>query len=282
MTGADHSQTQTTQTTRQFRVVHVDDEDWVLGMVGTVIDRKFSNVVVRRFQNGDKAWRNLLQSDPDLLITDLFNNNVPGRKEDHGKSGYELLSLLTQKNVKYPILVISGSLAIQDTLQKVRQLADSNLNIKFLKKPFTPDELCMELSKYIPPPSTENISKLTEEQKDIRTQTLWPRTENVFPKIQKKGFITFKRCLVSGIVTCVINGIGIKMDSGTGLFLALAVPITGLLWLIFKISDNEDTGDHMEVGEAIGILLVGAVLSFLSGLPVLLTFAFLKSFFASQ
>jgi len=139
------------KTTRPFYIVHADDEARLLGMVGMVIRTKFKNVTVRRFQNGDEAWEELLRADPDLLITDLLNSNVPGRTQSFGRSGYELLSLLTKRKAKYPILVLSGSLTKEGYESKVRQLAGSDLNISFLKKPFTTEQLYAELSKHIKP-----------------------------------------------------------------------------------------------------------------------------------
>jgi DNA-binding response OmpR family regulator len=134
---------------RLFRIVHVDDENWLLEMVKKVSRSKFTNVNIDTFQNGDEAWKELLQADPDLLITDLRNDNVPGRTQSFGKSGYELLSLLAKRKVKYPVLVLSGSLAMEGYQSRVRQLIGSDLNVSFLKKPFTFDQLYAELSKAV-------------------------------------------------------------------------------------------------------------------------------------
>jgi len=99
-------------------------------------------------------------------------------------------------------------------------------------------------------------------------------------RIQKKRFITLKRCVIGGIWASVICSIGNGMDSSRSWF--FTVPITGLPWLIFKISDNETRGERMDTAEAIGLLIVGALLSLFSALPVLIAFAFLKNVFASH
>src|ERR1039457_4409993 len=94
-----------TKKVRSFRIVHIDDEDWLLEMVGMAIRAKFKNVVIDEFQNGDKAWEELLRADPDLLITDLFNSDFSSRtayigaNEIFGMSGFDLLMLLQQKKV---------------------------------------------------------------------------------------------------------------------------------------------------------------------------------------
>ncbi len=135
--------------TRPFRIVHVDDEDWLLEMVSSAIRTKFKTVIIDTFQNGDKAWEELRRADPDFLITDLLNNNIPGRTESFGMNGYELLPLLAKRNVKYPILVLSGSLSREGYELRTRQLAGPNLNVSYLKKPFTQEQLYAELDKHI-------------------------------------------------------------------------------------------------------------------------------------
>jgi hypothetical protein len=122
---------------RAFRIVHVDEEIEFSALVSSEIDRQFKNVIVVGFRNFDEAWEELQQADPDLLILD--------------KNGYELLRLLAQRKVKYPILVLSSSLT--------NEVFD--LSVSFLKKPFgfgewghdvnkwTKEQLCAELSKYI-------------------------------------------------------------------------------------------------------------------------------------
>src|ERR1017187_6181866 len=124
-----------TKKVRSFRIVHIDDEDWLLEMVGMAIRAKFKNVVIDTFQNGNKAWEELLRADPDLLITDLLNNNVPGRTGSFGMNGYELLPLLAKKDVNYPILVLSGSLSREGYEFRTKQLAGPNLHVSLLKKP---------------------------------------------------------------------------------------------------------------------------------------------------
>ena len=130
--------------------------------------------------------------------------------------------------------------------------------------------------------SIEQLAKIKKrdeqsEQKQSPPLAVKPRQDQ---NIQKKSFITFKRCLISGIAACIVCYIGREMDSSRSWF--ITVPITGLPWLIFKISDNEETGERMDPGEAIGILLMGALLSLFSALPVLIAFAFLKNVFASH
>jgi len=149
-------------TTRQFRIIHIDDEECLLKLIGRVIraNQAFKGVTVQTFQNRDEALRELLQNAPDLLITDLRSDNVPGRTEHFGMSGFELLSLLAQRDVKYPILVFSGSLSQKDHESYARQCAGHNLKVSFLQKPATPEQLYSELCKHLGPDNNCIIGKM--------------------------------------------------------------------------------------------------------------------------
>ena len=46
-----------------FRIVHHEDQEWLLEMVGLAIHQKFKSVAIDPFQNEDKAWEELLQAD---------------------------------------------------------------------------------------------------------------------------------------------------------------------------------------------------------------------------
>jgi hypothetical protein len=142
---------------RPFRIVHHEDQGWLLETIGLAIHQKFENVVIDTFQNGDKTWEELLRADPDLLITDLFNDDFSSRtanigtNEIFGMSGFDLLTLLQLKKVKYPILVTSA-LVESGREPKNRRLEQEywpDLNLSFLTKPFTTDQFYPELDKHI-------------------------------------------------------------------------------------------------------------------------------------
>ena len=133
------------------RIIHIDDEDWLLEMVSQTIraNEIFKSATVQTFRNRADAWSELLLKDPDLLITDLRNDNVPGRTYNFGMSGFQMLSLLAKKNVKYPILVLSGSLSIEGCENEARKCAGDKLRVSFLKKPATSEQLYAEISKHL-------------------------------------------------------------------------------------------------------------------------------------
>lgn len=461
-----------TYTSRPFRIVHVDDEEFPLSFFKNTVEhhKAFEAVSVQSFLNRDVAAQEVIKTPPDLLVTELRNVNVTGQKDNYGygMSGFELLKILSEQSFKSPVLIFSGILPMQGVEDEARRCAGNNLDISFLKKPATIEEIVTAVGKALgikcdvanPSPKNltigqqgvldaaiakagtpsaalqleidkiraaknkdelvkiylrhENIerpkadaeliglmilSKLAEldptlnvealnkevetKNKDYREARYWREAaeqgdaeaqyhlgnsyENGFDvtkdvaeavkwyrkaaehgyadaqsylgfiyqfgvgvaedvdearkwyqkaadqgdegsieqlekikrrdeqskqrqpspiataagqyhSIQKKNFVTFKRCLISGIAACFICYIGRNIADNNSLF--ITVPLTGLPWLIFKISDNEETGEHMDVAQAIGALLLGALLSLLSALPVILAFAFLRNVFA--
>jgi CheY-like chemotaxis protein len=124
------------RTTRAPRIVVVDDAHPVLELIQKCIHDWRSNAIVTVFDSGTKAWEHLLQSEPDLLISDMCRPYI---------SGYDMLPLLADKTAGYPILIVSG----QATEEDVRELAGSDLNVSFLAKPFTSDEFQLQLRQLL-------------------------------------------------------------------------------------------------------------------------------------
>jgi hypothetical protein len=181
---SDHSTPQSldlTKVVRAFRIVHLDDESWISNMLGSYVRRKFKNVLLLTFANGDEAWQELLREDPDLLITDLMNDNVPGKRDSSGKSGFELLALLAERNVKYPILVVSGSLAKEGVEAKARQIAGSTLNISFVQKPFTWQEIADKLPEQIYPQLLKHVKPTPILQSVQNTLSNYSESPAFFP-----------------------------------------------------------------------------------------------------
>ncbi len=119
------------------RIVLLDDECWLREMVELVIRQCFNDAHVLQFDDGDKAWQELLRVEPDLLITDIHH---PGKLYTGN-----MLQLLAAKKAKFPVLVASG-LANE---RELRQCAGSDLNFSLLRKPFTREAFCHELLKHL-------------------------------------------------------------------------------------------------------------------------------------
>jgi DNA-binding NtrC family response regulator len=124
---------------RPSRIVMIEDEPEVGKILEQMIQMEFRTVTLLRFQNRDTAWQELRRADPDLLITDMNNDNIPGRHEYLGMCGWILLPLLAKREVHYPILVVSGCFSIPGAESRARRCAGPRLNVTFLTKPFTAD-----------------------------------------------------------------------------------------------------------------------------------------------
>jgi CheY-like chemotaxis protein len=147
----------TEKTLSKPRIVLIDDEEWLQDMVELAIRGYFKDFSLFKFRNRNEGWQELLRADPDLLITDLRNDNVPtipgSTKEDLGMSGFDLLGLLAARQVKYPVLVISGSLSISGMEGLAKKCAGPNLKVSYLTKPFTTELFYQGLLKCLGPNS---------------------------------------------------------------------------------------------------------------------------------
>ena len=126
--------------TSLVRIVIADDEGWFLEMIEMSIRAKFKNVNLQMFQDGEKAWQELSQAGPNLLITDDIMAQNPEL------NGQNLVRRLVERKVAYPIIVVSGW---PPTEKWVERYANQNPQIAFLRKPFTQEQLYAELSKHL-------------------------------------------------------------------------------------------------------------------------------------
>ncbi len=122
--------------TTRSRIVLVDDEPLFVEFVEKAIVAKF-DAEVKSFEDPFKAWRELEQTDPDLLITGAI---MPGL------TGEEIVRRLMGRQVTYPILVVSGW---SPTEQWVRECAQTFPDITFLGKPFTMEQLYTTISQHL-------------------------------------------------------------------------------------------------------------------------------------
>jgi phosphotransferase system HPr (HPr) family protein len=119
-----------------LRIVVVDDAPEMLDLMEALLGGSFKDATVLTFQDGEKAWQELSQTDPAILITDMSRPGV--------MSGWEMLPRLAARNVKYPIFVVTtyanedgleNKEAIQEFHSLLRQVCPP-LNITILSKPF--------------------------------------------------------------------------------------------------------------------------------------------------
>ena len=121
-----------------FRIVLVDDEKCITELIREIIVTKFGNVLVKSFLDSQKAWLELSQTSPDLLI---FGGIMPRL------TGHDIVSRLVDKRVSYPIIVVSGYPPVEKWVQ---EYTSKNSQISYLRKPFTSNQLCELISKQNP------------------------------------------------------------------------------------------------------------------------------------
>ena len=134
--------------TQPPRIVIVDDAESTRGIYKHLLKNWFTEATLQEFENGDDAWKELSQIDPDLLITRMPT------------SGRFLLPLLAERKAKYPILVTSAFFGEEE----MRQHVGPNLNVSFLPLPFTAQQFYRELLIHFGPATIpQTAQRLTRE-----------------------------------------------------------------------------------------------------------------------
>lgn len=138
---------------RPLRIVMVNDEPSVLQIFEIVIRDWFKDAKVLFFDNGATALEELVQTDPDLLITD-------DRMAVMG--GEELCQRLLDRKASYPIILMSAW-ETADLLAQVQQFANRGLNLSFLPVPCGSESFlkAVEAALKIKHVATEKPNKLT-------------------------------------------------------------------------------------------------------------------------
>ncbi len=120
------------------RIVLITDETWHLRWYEALIIELFGEATVLKFEDAREASQELLRADPDLFIMDLNRLGL-----DH----FEMLRLLAERQVKYPILIAYPLFV--DVEKPARECAGPNLDVTFWSKPGLPEELRRKLLKLI-------------------------------------------------------------------------------------------------------------------------------------
>jgi mannitol/fructose-specific phosphotransferase system IIA component (Ntr-type)/CheY-like chemotaxis protein len=113
-----------------LRIVIVNDEEGPLRSFEIIIRHRFKHVTILCFGNGAEALQELMQTDPDLLITDDI---MPGM------GGQELCQRLFDRQITYPIILHSSW--GESAEQWVREFANRGNRISFLAVPFGVEDL---------------------------------------------------------------------------------------------------------------------------------------------
>ncbi|MGB7768661.1 MAG: response regulator [Verrucomicrobiia bacterium] len=139
---------------RPLRIVMVNDEPSILQIFEIVIRDWFKDATMLFFDNGATALEELVQTDPDLLITDDRMAVM---------SGGELCHHLLDRKVTYPIIAVS---CVGLSEQWVREFANRGLNVSLLDgPPFDPESFlkAVETALNIKRVAIEKPNKLTSQ-----------------------------------------------------------------------------------------------------------------------
>jgi CheY-like chemotaxis protein len=110
------------------RVLLVDDEPDLLRTMKAILEA--NNFSCRTAEDGFEALRQLRETPPDLIVTDLRMPNM---------SGFELLAILGRRFPQIPVIVISGEFALHSDNPGLL------MNAFFRKGEYTPPQLISTL-----------------------------------------------------------------------------------------------------------------------------------------
>lgn len=127
---------QTPLSPEPLRIVVVDDEELIVQMIVQMLCARYE-ATIQSFTSSQAASEELERASPDMIIV---GGVMPP------PCGEEIVRRLMAKPATYPILVVSGYLSADVVLGWF----PGALNISFLRKPFTSEQLYAEVGKHFP------------------------------------------------------------------------------------------------------------------------------------
>ena len=116
-----------TKKATSFRIIVVNDELGPIQSIKIILRKWFNkDTTVVTFDDSEKAWEELLRTDPDLLITDDI---MPAL------GGMEIVRRLADKKAAYPVILTTG-FERTELLMCVQDCSSRGLKIKLLNVPF--------------------------------------------------------------------------------------------------------------------------------------------------
>lgn len=85
------------------RIIVLENSQVFSDLLKSCILSWFRHAEVIAFENGDAAWQEIIRQEPDLLMTDRIHAGI---------SGEVLLEKLTERQVRFPILLLASDLSI--------------------------------------------------------------------------------------------------------------------------------------------------------------------------
>jgi DNA-binding response OmpR family regulator len=131
----------------------LEDDDWIVEMNTLVIFEVYPQAEIVRYANGDEAWRELSQRDPDLFIFDEYHPGVQGS---------EIVRRLADRKAKFPMIFLTG-LAEPAGKEFGAASAGFGIEVKVLRKPIKADELLRTIKCLLETPAETTERKTATE-----------------------------------------------------------------------------------------------------------------------
>ena len=141
-----------------LRIVLVDDEEMLPELCGDLLRWWFQDATILSFNNGAEALKELVRTEPDLLMTDDVMQVM---------DGLELCEHVLKRGATYPIILHSGYDFRQHKYpQWVREVRSRGLNVFFLQRPFSVESLqrVLEAAGFRIPPEADRKSIKTKQR----------------------------------------------------------------------------------------------------------------------
>lgn len=130
------------------RVVILDDENSIVQLCAAVIRRVHPEAEIIRYADGEEAWNELTQRDPDLFMLDEYH---PGLR------GLEIIQRLAERKAEFPMIFMT---VMGNTREKLDAWFEENtaklferhpLKVKLLEKPFEVEEMLATVKELLGP-----------------------------------------------------------------------------------------------------------------------------------
>lgn len=135
--------------TKKPRIILLEDEPLLVKLFEFSLAEWFKEMELMKFRNGDDAWQQLSQADPDLLIMDWTHP---------GLEGEVIMKRLVEKKAGFSILLTSDF--FEEHLSKY---AECGLKVVFLPKPFGLKQFWTALNQLVGPGDFPERATLLDE-----------------------------------------------------------------------------------------------------------------------
>jgi phosphocarrier protein HPr len=123
------------------RIVILDDESYIIEIITLAICQEYPQAEIVPYANGDEAWNEVLQRDPDLFILDDCHPGIRGS---------QIVRQLADRKAKFPMILMTG--LDEPAFEKFKRRFDGLvLKLKVLRKPFKVEELYTAIKDLLEP-----------------------------------------------------------------------------------------------------------------------------------